>query len=524
MSDVTSKYQSLADVYRDLTLFFKIDGNIPFTLADFTSIAEGRWDYLRTNWDFIKGGYLASINKLQDSPDKVSAKSQYIEFTKLVENSRTSSQNPLSNRNNLRKFKDLLNIIQINDLSATQVEQTIITNDVKRINALQRDDFIQMRERVRITHDKTADSMGLEDTTYNTLYDRVSVPQSMQFNINNFPILSSLISLMNQITSMIPTRLVHNERPDPFAVVRNALNNPNIPMNSSQAGFLVPFPAGGSLEKLAAKYLGTPDRALEIATANGLKFPYVDEVGHKTTLTVNGIGNIAIVSLNDKEGFYVNQEVFIGSGGQKLIKRTILSIEEDKNNSQLLITLNGDANLGIYTTVQGAYIFSYAPYTVNSDEFIMIPMAGAAAGGFPINAQKPWFLDNLPTDLKNIGVDIAIDDNSDLVFDSTGDLALVYGMANAAQALNLKVQTKAKDLIRNPAFGLIEIAGKYNNSEITQTLLTMLVQKAIGGDDRFSGVNGLGYTITKNAVFINASIKLTGSNNSIPLTFQVPKG
>ena len=90
--------------------------------------------------------------------------------------------------------------------------------------------------------------------------------------------------------------------------------------------------------------------------------------------------------------------------------------------------------------------------------------------------------------------------------------------------MNLKVQTKAKDLIRNPAFGLIEIAGKYNNSEITQTLLTMLVQKAIGGDDRFSGVNGLGYTITKNAVFINASIKLTGSNNSIPLTFQVPKG
>jgi len=317
---------------------------------------------------------------------------------------------------------------------------------------------------------------------------------------------------------------VHNERPDPFFVVRNALNNPNIPMASSQSGFLVPFPAGSSLEKLAAKYLGTPDRALEIATANGLKFPYVDEVGHKTTLTVNGIGNIAIISLNDKDGFYINQEIFLGSNGQKLIKRTILNIEEDKNNSQLLITLNGDANLSDYTTVQGAYVFSYDPYTVNSDEFIMIPTPGTAAGGFPINAQKPWFLDNVPTDLKNIDVDIAIDDTNDLVFDSTGDLALVYGMANAAQALNLKVQTKAKDLIRNPTFGLIEIAGKYNNSEITQTLLTMLIQQAIGGDDRFSGVNGLGYTITKGAVFINASVKLKGSNNSIPLTFQIPKG
>lgn len=522
MADLTSKYQSLTDVYRDLTLFFKITSNLQFSLADFTAIAEARWDYLRTNWDFIKNGYVDRINLLQDGPNKVNAKTQYIEFTNLVTNSRTTSQNPLSERNNLRKYRDLLDVIYTNDLKLTQIEQNIINNDIKRVSSLQKDDFAQMRERVRITHDKTADSMGLEDATYNYLFGRVSVPQVMAFNVNNFPILTSLISLMNQITSLMPTKLIQDERPDPFLVIRNALNNPSIPVVSSQIGFVVPFPAGGTLERLASQYLGTPDRALELATANGLKFPYVDEIGKKTYFVVNGIGNIVIVDISEYDNFFVNQEVFIGSNGKKLIQRVILNIEQDKNNNQLLIYLNGVASMSDYVTTQDAYVFSYAPYTINSDKLIMIPSPGKS--GFPINAQTPWFTENLPNDLKNVGVDLSIDDSGDLVFDSTGDLALAYGLSNAAQALNLKVQTKAKDLIRDPSFGIIEIAGKYNNSEITQTLLTMLLESAISGDDRFKGVNGLGYTITETAVFINATIKLAGSNSSIPLTFQIPKG
>lgn len=522
MADITKKYPSLADVYRDLTLFFKKDSNTPYSLADFTSIAEGRWEYFRNNWDFIKESYYRKINLMPEGSVKVNAKSQYITFGELIDNNRASSQNPLSSRDNLRKFKDLLDIILINDLDISQVEQSMINEELRRISNLQKDDYYEMRERVRITHDKAADSMGLGDETYNTMYERVGVPQILTFTFDNYPIFSSLIDLMNQITMLIPTTLVQNERPDPFSVVRQAINNPDIFIGSATTGYLVPFPVGATLEKMAQKYLGNPDMWIDIATANGLRFPYVDEVGRKVYLLINGIANIAIVDIEESPNFYVNQEIFIGSNGKTLTKRKIINITEDKNNSQLLITVNGASNLANYTTVQGAYVYSYMPYTVNSNNFIMIPTQGDI--GFPINAQETWFVKELPNDVKNMGVDLAISADSDLVFNNTGDLSLVYGIANAAQALNLKVQTKAKDLIRDPAFGIVEIAGKYNNSEITNVLLSMLIDNAISGDDRFDGIDGLGYTITNNSIFISVNVRLKGSSGTIPLTFQLPKG
>lgn len=522
MSEITKKYPSLADVYRDLTLFFKMDGSLAYSLSDFALVAEGRWDYFRNNWDFIKLGYFNKINALSDTPVKVNAKQQYIDFTELIESNRTSSQNPLSNRDNFRRFKDLFDIILINDLNVTQAEQVIIDRDLQRISALQKEDFYEMRERVRITHDKATDSFGLGDTTYDTLLERVGGPQILTFSFDNYPILSSLMDLVNQITFLIPTRLVRDETPDPFEIIRRALNNPEIPISSYSSGFLIPFPAGSSLEKLAQKYLGDPDRGLEIATANGLKFPYIDEVGRKVFLLINGISNLVIVELNEMPNFFVDQEVLVGSDGKPLTRRKVISLEEDKNNDQLLITLSGDSDLSDYTTVQRAYAYIYAPYTVNSDKYIMIPTNGT--GEFPINAQEPWFVKELSSDVKNMGVDLALGSDGDLVINNSGDLSCVFGYANAAQALNLKVQTKAGDLMRDPAFGMVEIAGNYKNSDINSVLLTLLVDTAVSGDDRFDGVEALGYTITDTSVFINTTIRLKGSSGSIPLTFQLPKG
>lgn len=521
-TDTTIKYPSLSDVYRDLTLFFKVDGNIPFSMSDLPKIAEGRWDYFRNNWDFVKNDYLDRLKGLPDDPGKAAAISQFEAFTDLVEGSRASTQNPLSNPNNIRKFKDLLDNILVSDLQVTQAEQAIIDKEVQRIVSLQKDDFYQMRERARITHDKLTDSLGMGDSQYNDLLDRVGGPQIITFRFQDFRVLQALIELKNTITSLIPTSFVQDERPDPFLNIRNALNNSEIPMNTYQTGFMIPFPAGSSLERLAAQYLGNADSWMELAVANGLQFPFVDEVGEKIPLIINGIGNTVIIPLDQTENFAVDDEVFVGSSALPMTKRSVVKIEEDKNNDQLILTLSGDANLQGYLTTQRAFVFHYKRNTVNSSKFIMIPSQGTV--GFPINAQEPWFTKNLDQDLKNMGVDLALGADDDLVFDNSGDLQVVFGLANAAQAANLKVKIKTKELLRNPLFGLEEIAGRFRNNEISGSLLLLLIETAIGGDDRFDGTDGLGYTITNNAVFINVSIKLAGSNSSIPLTFQIPKG
>ena len=507
---------------RDLTLFFKIDSNTPMSMADFPKIAEGRWDFFRNNWDFLKTDYLAKIRALPDGPAKTAANVQYSQFSELISSNRSSSVNPLTNKSTIRKFKDLLDNILINDLPITQAERTLIDKDVQRVVKLQKDDFYQMRERVRIVHDKTADSLGLGDETYNALFDRVGIPEIITFQFSNFQILSSLIAVKDTITSMIPTTMVYNERPDPFANIRNSLNNPNIPMNSSQTGFMVPFQAGTTLPRIASQYLGTPDRWLEIAIANGLEFPYIDEVGTRVFLVINGIGSLAIVDIVEFPNFATGDEVFVGSSALGLSRRSIVSIEKDVGNGQLILTLDGANDLSKYTTVQRGFVFHYKRNTVNSDKFIMIPTQGAA--GFPINAREPWFVKNLSQDQKNLGVDLAVSDDSDLIFNNNGDLQLIYGLGNATQAANLKFKIKTKELLRNPDFGIEEITGKFKNNEISESLLLLLVETALGGDDRFEGTDGFGYTMTETEIFINTSIKLAGTSSSIPLTFQIPKG
>jgi hypothetical protein len=522
MAEETTKYPSLADVYRDLTLFFKIDNDDQLALSDFPKIAEGRWEYFRQNWDFIKEDVLTRLQNLPDSLGRTGAIVQYGLFTSLIDRQRSSPQNPLANPANMRKFKDLFDNIFIADLQITPPEQSIIDRDIQRVSQLQKDDFYQMRERARITHDKTADSLGLGDADYDALLDRVPGPSFLTFKFSDFVVLTSLLTLKNTITSLIPMSFVSNERPDPFLQIRTALNNPGIPMNTYTSGFIIPFPAGATLERVAAQYLGNADSWMEIAVANGLQFPFVDEVGERVMMSINGIGNVAILPLSESENFGVDDEVFVGSSAKPLSRRKILNIEKDVNNDQLLLTLDGAANLQTYTTTQRGFVFHYKRNTVNASKFIMIPTTDVV--GFPINASEPWFIKNLSQDLKNMGVDLAISIDNDLIFDNSDDLQLTYGLANAAQAATLKMNVKARELLRNPNFGFEEIAGRFNNSEITDSLLLLFVETALAGDDRFNGIDGFSFSITQNAVFINASIKLAGSEASIPITFQIPKG
>jgi hypothetical protein len=517
------KYPTLKEVMRDLTIFFKKDQGAQLTLADFTVIAQGRWQYFLENWDFIKNKIQDRISSSFDGPTKTAATSQFVSFSELISGSRSSSSNPLSNPNVLSRYADLLENMFLGDIPLTIFEQQIVEKDIDRISRLSRDDFLSMRERIKIVQDKMADGMGLGDSTYDELYERVGGSQIVAFRFDDFSVLITLIGLMDTVTDLIPMKSVMNQKPDPFLNIRNILNNPSIPMDTYKTGFLVPFPAGATLERLALKYLGNADSWMEIVVANGLKYPYIDEVGERVYLTVNGIGSSVIIPLSsNSDNFAIDDEIFVGSSARALSKRKILKLEKDKNNDQLILTLNGDPDLDNYTVNQRAFVFHYARNTVNSSLFIMIPTKGIDA--FPINAQETWFTKSLPQDLKQMGVDLAISIDNDLILDNTGDFKLVYGLSNAAQAAKLKFEVVLGELIRNPNSGMQEIIGKYRNNELTQSIMTTIIESALGGDDRFNGINGLGIVVLNNAVYVNVSLSLAGSSTAMPLTFQLPKG
>src|SRR5690606_33345440 len=106
---------------------------------------------------------------------------------------------------------------------------------------------------------------------------------------------------------------------DPFALARANADNPDINIDQYSSGRLVKLEYGEDLQSLAYKHLGDADRWIDIAIANGLKPPYLDEVGERIPLIANGDGNQINLSGTDINGnlnidkLYINQVIFIKS-------------------------------------------------------------------------------------------------------------------------------------------------------------------------------------------------------------------
>src|SRR5690606_24961551 len=105
-------------------------------------------------------------------------------------------------------------------------------------------------------------------------------------------------------------------------------------------------------QDLAARYLGDSNRWLDIAIANGLKPPYIDEIGEAISLISNGEGNQVNISEVDPSGrsnkdkLFINQVIFISSDTLKFAEqRRIISIKEVPISGELVVELSGEADL-----------------------------------------------------------------------------------------------------------------------------------------------------------------------------------
>lgn len=233
------------------------------------------------------------------------------------------------------------------------------------------------------------------------------------------------------------------------------LQNNNVNFQSPTAKIYIPFPFRGTLEQLAANYLGDATRWGEIAALNGLQSPYIDEDGFYRNLVVNGNTNDIIV--DSAKDLFVGQTIYISSDTQQQTKRKIQKISE-VSSKQFIITVDGSPNMGNYTSSDNAKMKAYLPYTVNSMMQIAIPVQGS-----PTEESQTKSLPFLKDDLESVSfskVDILLDPNYDLAITSDGFANLAYGKTNLIQAAKLKLATVPGTVILNPEYGAgIELGG-----------------------------------------------------------------
>lgn len=529
MATANDAYMSMADV----NLWLRARGGDDLVLGDIPAIIPLRWTYFRDNWEFIKPSLVANI---ADDPNPDFFNQQIIDFSAFIESQRTTAKiNPFQDSFTFFRFYSVFNSVNIQDINLTNEENRIIIAELARVNAFSKSNFVKAKQNIIDYRDRLAETYGLGDADYNKAFHKAAIPQQINATIVEANYLLTLEQSIKTCDFILSNLFAVDQSIDPFALARANANNPDVNIGQYKSGKLVKINYGESLESLATRYLGDPNAWIDIAIANGLKPPYIDEVGTRIPLLSNGAGNQINLAGTDINGLlnidklYINQQVFLQSTAEVVVdQRTIISIRQVPISGEIILELDGDRDMNRFQTADQAYIRVFAPNTINSSFFVLIPSPEALPDGR--NEEVPWFLAKSADDEKRSKIDLALGPDGDLVFTTNGDVKLSYGLENAMQAIKLKIMTELGSLRYHPTFGLINVIGNKNlNIEETQNLLIDSINSQIEADGRFDRVEDLSVDYLVNnatnqgvgAIAISLSVRLAGGSQTIPISFTV---
>jgi hypothetical protein len=513
----------------NLSLWFKVTAGDPLNLADVPEVIALRWNYFRDNWGFLKNRYLNQANSFFD-PDYYRYSIDL--FSDFVDKQRaqTTDTNPLSNNLTYYTFYPVFDTILVSDIELTYQEAVIVEKKKQKVQSFSKNDFLQIKSNLVFFRDHLADLSGLSDHTYNGIYDRGTTQSQTNATLSNLNLMLVIQKQITAVNFILSNLFAIDAVVDPFSLAKLNANNPDVDIGQHKSGFLVKLHYKEDLQGLATRYFGDPNKWIDIAIANGLKEPYIDETGEQLSLLANGNGNQINITAKDPAGnsniakLSINQFVELQSDTLPFAsQRIITALKEIPVSGEIVITLNGEANLGQYLLVDNASIRVFKSNTANSSQFILIPSPQ------PLPTQRvdevPWFQSSSAADEKRTKIDLAIDDNGSLMLTSNGDVALNYGLSNAIQAIKLKLQTEVGTNRYHPEFGLVNVVGT-KNLDITgiKTLLVNSITAQIQSDGRFDRVESLSIerdSQNPTCLLINLSVRLAGGSTVIPISFSL---
>lgn len=515
----------------NLSLWFKVYTGESLNLSDVPEIIPIRWTYFRDNWQLLRKRLLNNAEKALD-PDYFRA--TILELSSFIERQRADNTdtNPFSSNSIYFRFYPVFDNIRLESITLTNEERSIVAKKKAIVGIYSKVDFLDIKKSLRSFRDVIADQVGLSDPTYNSIYNRSPIVAQTTPSLSDLSLMKVIEKQLQTVDFVLANLFAVDTAIDPFALARINANNPNIDIRQYGSGKMVKLNFQEDLPSLAKRYFGSADRWIDIAIANGLKEPYVDEVGQQIFLLTNGNGNQINISPQDQGGidaanrFFVNQLVQIQSDVYPYpSQRLITNIKQVPLSGEIILTLSGESNLGLYLLSNRANIRVFKPNTVNSYQYILIPSPDPLPNARV--EEIPWFLASKGADEKNTKVDIALGEKGEILRTSNGDIALSYGIDNAVQAIRAKMQTELGANRRHPNLGLVNIVGV--STTISAQAKTLLVNSIVGqiqADSRFDRVQSVSVERDMSAkggitYFIELVVKLTGSETFVPITFTV---
>lgn len=411
---------------------------------------------------------------------------------------------------------ELMSTMPVAQLKIPAAVQQLIDQELKRVRRTTRLDFEIQRNTIRDAADRLAIALGAGDATYEDTYS-VTVGQ-----IKEDPTDSDwdvLFALNNAAMAMDSLAATGDDgtttREQAIEVMAGLARRSGIAFQVPRSKFPVQFPYRSSLEELAKNYLGDPDRWHEIAALNGLRAPYIDEVGFELPLLVNGVDTSATTeqSLN----LYIGQMLHFESRAVPRFARRITDLREV--GQTLVITVDGEPNLTLLKVVDGAKITAFLPDTVNSQQMIFIPSDREPAEEDFITKSIPG-IDEFDPLIQAGGVDWLLDSNNDLVITPDGDSRLAAGMTNIIQNIRTALSVTQGTLLQHPSFGLPMQVGMSTADYKPKEVLDA-VRRMLANDLQFDRVDSVQIRQVGPLLSITATVFAAGSNQPLPISFQL---
>lgn len=404
--------------------------------------------------------------------------------------------------------------LQLDPATARQVNA-----ERARVRSLTRLDFEQRRDRVRNAADRLAVALGAGSATFEATYGVVVTPIKEAPTDSDWEVLWALNSAAAAMDSLAATG--DNEpsaREDAVEAMAQLARRSGVAFRVPASKFAVPFPYGSTLELLAQRYLGDAQRWLEIAALNGLKEPYVDEVGFDLPLLTNGVENQVVVSFAEADGrLYIGQLVYVWSTFTRRVRRRVTALRQV--GAQLVVTVDGDATMGGYQTAHAATLSAFLPDTVNSQSLVYIPSAEEPADDSNITKSIPG-IDEFDPLVQAGGVDLLLDSNNDLIVTPDGDTRLAWGLTNIVQNTRLMMGVYRGDLLTHPDYGLPIRVGM-STADITAREAVDAIRRMLQQDPTFSRVDQVRVVKDGGAVRVGIGVVVAGTEQPVPIAFEV---
>lgn len=526
---VRSDVERPLDVLRQSSLFVKDLVGVAITAADLPfQIQRDYASSIKDSMNILNG----AISDASSDPRVRSALAGVVASASVVEGlSMTSvsggqlgktmataqSIDPADNvfRQPERNFS-LMDEVPVFSLQLNPAQQAAVDQQIANARTITVDDLKTFRAVIQDLALQLSNNFGSGDAFYSEIYGRPApTTRITPMTLDEYEILHSLYDVMQSYDIMTATTQIDDQqRESNMDYVAGLADQAGIEFGVPNSKILAPVPFGLSIEQIAARYLGDPQRWLEIVTLNNLRDPYIDEDGFQRPLLSNATGRqITISSIED---MYIGQRIVLHSATQTPSARRILGIDRLSDTSYLL-SLDGEPNLDNFTLFDGAYLQAYLPGTVNSQQKIFIPSELPVPNDPNIIVPTSVSQDTLVGLSK---VDWLLTGKGDVAVNSYGDFRYAAGITNIIQALMLKIGTQKGSLLMHPDYGLGIRAGMMNSDLNVQDVYNS-INKLIEEDPRFQGLDSLQISLKGPVLSISMGVMLAGQNGVFPLTFEL---